>query len=285
VRALMRAIDKFSLTHRRFGIRRLMLYIVIGYAAYYVIAQMDLSGMFLYWTYFDPSLILKGQVWRLVSWIFYPSSGPIFFLVLMLYFTYFIGTSLEQEWGTPKFTIYYLLSVLFNIIYGFAVWFISGTRVFLVSDYMNLSLLLAFATLFPNQTFMIFFVIPLKVKWLALIDAVFFMYAIVADLIAGWYFNAFLPVVAVLNFLIFCYDDLMHYLRPYRTASTKQAINFRKAARRKRHEEAAHPYRHKCAVCGKTDAGFPSLEFRYCSRCSGYHCFCIDHINNHVHFQ
>ena len=45
------------------------------------------------------------------------------------------------------------------------------------------------------------------------------------------------------------------------------------------------PYTHKCTVCGKTDVDSPDLEFRYCSRCNGYHCYCQEHISNHTHIQ
>jgi membrane associated rhomboid family serine protease len=282
----MRVIDKFSLTHRRFGIQKLMLYIVIGTGAVFLIDAMDTTHTFLGLIYFDPALIiLKGQVWRLITWLFYPTDRNIIFLALMLYFYYFIGTTLEREWGTPKFTIYYIIGVLLNIIYGFAVWLIADAPVFLTSSFLNLSMFFAFAVFYPDQRVLLFFVIPIKIKWLALFDAVYFLYIIISALVAGSYFFALLPIVAVLNFFLFCGDDLMHFLRPYQTRNSKQAINFRKVAKQKKHEDAAHPYRHKCAVCGKTDAEYPNLEFRYCSRCNGYHCFCSEHINNHVHFQ
>lgn len=284
LRALMRAIDKFSLTHRRFGIQRLMLYIVIGYAAVYIITMLDTTRTFLGLIYFDPAAILKGEVWRLVTWIFYPTGG-VFYLALMLYFSYFLGTTLERDWGTPKFTIYYFIGIILSILYGFLVWLITGIPVRLISDYINLSFLLAFAILYPNQTFMLFFIIPVKAKWLALIDAGYYILILIYNLINGTYFLALLPIVAALNFLLFCGEDLIHILRPYQARNTKQAINFRKAAKQKRQEDASRPYRHKCAVCGKTDAEYPSMEFRYCSRCSGYHCFCSEHINSHVHFQ
>ncbi|SHH51502.1 Membrane associated serine protease, rhomboid family [Sporobacter termitidis DSM 10068] len=293
MRAFIRAVDKFCLTHRRFGIPRLMLYIIIGNAAVYLLSALDTTHTFAYFLVFDPSAILSGQVWRLVTWLFLPSAtgslglSSLFFTALMLYFYYFIGVTLEREWGTAKFTIFYIFGFLLSIVYAFAVWLISGGRTFPMLDasYLNLSMFFAFAVLFPEQRVLLFFIIPIKIKWLALIDAAYFAIQIVAMAIAGRYWSALLPIVATLNVLLFCGDDLIRLIRPYKARSSKQAINFRKAARQKRREDSAHPYRHKCAVCGKTDAEFPNLEFRYCSRCNGYHCFCIDHINNHVHFQ
>ena len=288
----MRAVDKFCLTHRRFGIQRLMLYIVFGSAAVYLVGSM-VPALYAYVT-FNPSAILRGEVWRLVTWVFSAAAGnalmpgSIIFTALLLYFYYFIGQTLEREWGTPKFTIYYIFGVVLNIIYGFVAWLIVGRPAFGISidaSFLNLSMFFAFAVLFPEQRVMLFFIIPIKVKWLGLIDAVYFLYQIVAALVYGNYLYALLPIVAILNFILFCGDDLIHLLRPYKARSSRQAINFRKAARQKRHEDAKRPYRHKCSVCGKTDTEYPSIEFRYCSRCNGYHCFCADHINSHIHFQ
>lgn len=291
MRALMRAIDKFSLTHRRFGIRRLMLYIVIGSGVIYLIAAMDTTQTFLRLILFDPAAILRGEVWRLFTWVFFPTGGnslmptSIIFNALVLYFYYFIGMTLEREWGTAKFNIYYIIGFLLNVIYAFAIWLIARQTFFLDASFLNLSMFFVFAVFYPDQRVLLFFIIPIKIKWLALIDGVYFLISIISNLITGNYFYALLPIVAVLNFFIFCNEDLLHLLRPYRAANSKQAINFRKAAKQKKQELASQPYRHKCAVCGRTDAGYPNLEFRYCSRCNGYHCFCIDHINNHVHFQ
>lgn len=287
LRSFIRTVDKFCLTHRRFGIPRLMLYIIIGYAASYLIYPLD--------TYisFDPTAILHGQVWRLVTWVFYPAGGgslmptSLIFTAIMLYFYYFIGQTLEREWGTPKFTIYYLTGILINVIYAFVYWFIAGRTFYptLESSYLNLSMFFAFAVLFPEQRVLLFFIIPIKVKWLALIDGAYFAILIISSAVGGHFGEALLPLVAVLNFFLFCGEDLFSHLRPYKVQNSRQAINFRKAAKKKRNEDASRLYRHKCAVCGKTDAEYPNMEFRYCSRCNGYHCFCSDHINSHVHFQ
>ena len=281
----MRVIDRFSLKHRRFGIPKLMLYIIIGTAVVYLFGMMDSSGKFIDAISFYPPLILRGQIWRLVTWIFYPTASNIIFLAIMLYFYYFIGSTLEREWGTPKFTIYYLLGILTHVVFAFIVWVVSGATVFIDASYLNLSMFFAFAVFYPDQRVMLFFFIPIKIKWLALVDAAFFVFAIISSIISGSYFYIIVPIAAVLNFFVFCTDDLMRYLRPYKARTSGQAINFRRAARKYKNEQESKPFRHKCSVCGKTDTEYPELEFRYCSKCNGYHCFCIDHINNHVHFQ
>jgi hypothetical protein len=286
----MRAIDRFCLKHRRFGIPRLMLYIIIGYIAVYLIGLMDRTGTFLTLLSFNMGAILRGQVWRIVTWIFIPESisagmSSMIFTALMLYFYYFIGNALESEWGTPKFTIYYLTGILMQIVYGVIVWLIARVSPFLSTHFLNLSMFFAFAALYPDHRVLLFFFIPIKIKWLAWINGAYFLITVIMDIVGGYYLSALMPVLAFFNFYIFCGHELISRLRPMRIYRPSGTVNFKEAAKRYRASEEARPYRHKCAVCGKTDTQYPNLEFRYCSRCNGYHCFCIDHINNHVHFQ
>ena len=285
MKALNKAIEKFCYKHSRFGIPRLMLYTVIISAAVFVIYMMDTTSTLLTLLAFLPARIMRGEVWRLLTWVFLPLNDNLIFTALMLYFYYFIGSTLEREWGTPKFTIYYLSGVILNIIYGFAAYYIQGGFLYLAPNFINLSMFLAFAALFPDQRIMLFFFIPIKIKWLALVDALFFAYSIGAELVLGHIVNALLPLVAILNFLVICGYDVLRRLRPIKARSSPQAIRFKKASKQARREQEHKPYRHKCDVCGKTDAEYPGLEFRYCSKCEGYHCFCIEHINNHIHFR
>jgi len=281
LKAISRVIDRFCHKHRRFGIPRLMLYIVILSAIVFIIAG---EGLYTFLV-FHPVLILNGQVWRLITWVFFPLSNNIFFVAIGLYVYFFIGSTLEREWGTAKFTLYYLIGVLLNILYGFLMWFILGRLAPLSPTFLNLSMFLAFAVLFPDVTFRLFFVIPVKVKWLALLNSAFFLYSMITNLLAGYVLMALLPLVALFNFIIFCGDDLITLLRPLRARSSPQTINFKRAARKAKRDMDEKPYRHICAVCGRTDTDNPEMEFRYCSRCNGYHCFCSEHINNHIHFE
>ncbi len=123
-------------------------------------------------------------------------------------------------------------------------------------------------------------IIPIKVKYLAYVDAALFVLGIVTT---SFPLNL-LPVVAVLNYLVYCGDWLFDFFRPSHVRQRQKTVNFKREARRIQREQANKPYHYKCAVCGRTDVDHPELEFRYCSRCVGYHCFCQDHINNHVHF-
>ena len=286
MKALNRAIDRFCQIHRRFGIKRLMMYMVFISALVFILHMMDRTQSLLDLLRFSPDHILRGQVWRLLTWVFLPLNGNVFFTAIMLYFYYFIGTTLEREWGTPKFTVYYLLGILLNIIYGFIIRYAFRIVPYLVPSYLNLSLFFAFAALFPEHRILLFFIIPIKIKWVALVNAAFFAFSIISELIYGHVVMAILPLVALLNFFVICGEELMLLLRPLRARASPNTINFRQAAKKaERRANDGSQYRHKCSVCGKTDAEYPELEFRYCSRCNGYHCFCIEHINNHIHFQ
>ena len=281
MKALSRAIDRFCQKHSNFGVPRLMLFIVLISAGVFIIGG---NGLFSFLA-FHPALIMQGQIWRLITWVFLPLTGNIIFVAIALYFYYFVGSTLEREWGTAKFTIYYIFGIILNIIYVTVMWFVVGELVYLIPNFLNLSMFFAFATLFPEVSVRLFFVIPIKVKWLGLFNAAYFIYVIVAGIIAGQIFSALLPVVAILNYIIICGDDLLSNLRPLKIRTSPQIVNFKKAARQAKRDMDEKPYRHKCAVCGRTDVDSPDLEFRYCSRCNGYHCFCIDHINNHIHFE
>ena len=270
----MRLIDRFCYKHPNFGIPHLMRYLTIANVVFWILGMAN--GVLLSYLRFDAALILRGQIWRLITFLVYPpSAGLLAFLVF--YFYYWMGSTLEEYWGTAHFNVYLLIGWALTVIYGFLVYFIGGIRISIDAQYLYLSMFFSYAALFPDQTVLLFFFIPIKMKYLALIDALYFVAAVVT--------NPFpvnlLPIVAVLNFFIFFSGTLIRQIPRKENRST---INFRKASREIRKEEREKLYHHKCAVCGRTDTEFPGLEFRYCSRCAGYHCFCSDHINNHIHF-
>ena len=138
----------------------------------------------------------------------------------------------------------------------------------------------SFATLFPDMQVLLFFIIPIKIKWLAYIDAIYFLLAVVTT---KFPINL-LPIVAMLNYVIFFGDSLISAVTRGKVRYSKKTVDFKREVKKINKEQESMPYTRKCAVCGRTDAEHPELEFRFCSRCAGYHCFCQDHINSHVHF-
>ncbi len=269
-----RKIEEFCYRHPGFGIPNLMRYIVIANAVFWLLGAVN--PVLMNYLLFNPALILRGQIWRLISFVFIPPSTGILAFIAF-YFYYWIGTTLENQWGTGQFTIYFFTGVILTILYGFVIFFVTGRSMSLSSTYIFLSMFFSFAALFPDMQVLFLFFIPVKMKYLALVDAAFFLY----DIFVMPFPQNLLPVVAVLNFLIFCGGELKN-LMPRR--QSKSTINFKRESARIRYEQREKLYTHKCAVCGRTDTEYPNLEFRYCSRCVGYHCFCEDHINNHIHF-
>ena len=148
------------------------------------------------------------------------------------------------------------------------------------TEYVNLSMFLAFAFLFPDTRLLLFFFIPVKIKWLAWLDIAVFVIGIIQSLLVGSWLGAILPVVALLNFLVFIWPAIDAFARRQKYRHNPQTVNFKKAVR----QQQQRGYHHKCAVCGRTDTDYPDLQFRYCSKCAGYRCFCQDHIFSHVHF-
>ena len=288
MRKLDSAVERFCWKHPRFGIPRLMTFVVIGKLVVWLFLMMDRSGELVSWLVLDPAMVCRGQVWRLVTFALIPEQGQILWLAIALYFYYFIGNSLEQAWGAGRFTIYYLSGMVLTALYCLVYYWISGRSVMVSSSYLNLSLFFAYATLWPEQRVLLFFFIPVKIKWLAWADAALFALSVGQYLLIGQLGLALVPVMAVANYLLFCGGWLFDALRPgtvrRKTRQRAKTIQFKQAAQQVQRQQQARGYTRRCEVCGRTDVSDPGLEFRYCSRCAGYHCFCIDHINDHIHF-
>lgn len=287
---LNRAIDRFCILHPNFGIPNLMLYVVIGNVAVYLLASFSSAGMGVYSLLaFHLSGLMHGQIWRLVSFIFVPNVGGTFALLISCYFYYWIGSVLERQWGTAKFTVYYVSGMLptmlgtaiVSLAYGNLSIPLYGTY------YINLAMFFAFAVLYPETRVLLFFIIPVRMKILAIIDACLFAFDIFSYLAAGNIAGAILPVIALMNFAIFFWPELCSFLKREQRQS-KQAAHFHNTVRaQQRQEQTAQQtqgFHRKCCVCGRTDVSNPELEFRYCSKCAGYRCFCSEHLFSHVHF-
>lgn len=290
MKRLEKKIDRFCREHPNFGIPNLMLYIAVANVAIALIDSFSSSSLS-YALFFWRDAIFHGEIWRLFTFVLVPISGDfslfgmsisgtsLITTALSAYFYYWIGSLLEREWGTARFNCFFLTGVLLNIVFGL---------VFGVASihYVNLSMFFAFAFLFPDMRVLFMFILPMKVKWLAWIDAALFGWEILQSLLAGQWLSALLPLVAILNFFIFFASDISEALESrkgsYRHKHSPQSAAFKKATKSAYQEKG---YIHKCAVCGKTDTDYPNEEFRYCSKCNGYYCYCSDHINTHIHIQ
>ena len=278
-------IDRFAYSHPRFGIPTLMLYIVIANAVTYILTLFA-GAAALSFLEFDLYHVLHGEVWRLVTFVLLPFTYRPISLFIMLSFCYFVGGTLEREWGTAKFTLYYLSGMLFSVLSTVILSLATGYYGWSLSDayYINLTMFLAFAVMYPDAQVWFYGVIPLKAKWLAWADIALMAWNIARSVRYGAYASALAAVVAILNFVIFFWEDIKSILGIQSRQRSRQTIQFKSAVRQQKKAETERGYRHKCEVCGRTDADHPELEFRYCSKCQGYHCFCSDHIFDHQHF-
>ena len=290
MKKLRNRFERFCFQHRNWGIPNLMLYITVGSALVYFFTMATENALLYEWLAFDRSLILRGQVWRLFSYAILMNSSNVFFTLLMLVCYYSIGRAMENVWGTLRFNLFYLCGILIMDIYCMI--FNCYADVY----YLNLSLFLAYATMYPDAQFMIMFIIPVKAWILALVDLVLVLLGLLTSVFP---YNLF-SVLSIANYFLFFGKDVL------RVIPISWQANFRRLFRKRPKKKAGDvkpipfptagsyqatvakpkaPYTHRCVVCGRTDVSDPDLEFRYCSRCSGYHCYCEDHINNHTHVE
>ncbi|SHF01259.1 rhomboid family intramembrane serine protease [Clostridium fallax] len=264
----MKFLNKLERKYGKYAIRDLMKYIVILNLAVYLINYMFPSIDVIYKLAYIPELVLKGQVWRIVTFLFIPPDTSLIFILFVLYFYYFIGLSLEQVWGSFKFNIYYLVGALGTII---AATIIGGAANPL---YLNFSLFLAYAYFYPNNEVYLFFIIPIKVKYLAYLD-LFFLFV---QFFKGGMVTKVLILVALLNCILFFGKDIMKTMK-----SNKKAFDNKRRFENKKGQKKE--YFHKCYKCGITDKDDPNMEFRYCSECDGHYEYCMKHLHDHFHIK
>lgn len=288
MKKLYDGVQRFCAAHPRFGIPNLMRVIVIGNVAVYVLmllTQANDANALSFLT-FNLNALLHGEVWRLVTFVFVPAYSSPFALLISLYFYYWIGSTLERQWGTAKFNLYYISGALLTVLGVVLASLITGNPYLTAAGtgYVNLSMFFVFAFLFPDTTVLLFFILPVRMKWLAYLDGALFAFDIIKAIGAHNWAGVVLPIVALLNFAVFIWPEV-HYLKERaKYQNSRKTVQFRQAQQQQAKQAQQQGYRHKCAVCGRTDTDYPDLQFRYCSKCVGYHCFCQDHIFNHVHF-
>lgn len=288
---LRRRFNRFCFEHRHKGIPNLMMYISLGRALVYLMTQFTQNTLLYSLLIFDRDAILQGQVWRLFTYPLTFYNSNLLLMAVALFCYYSIGRAMENIWGTLRFTLFYLCGIVMMDIWCM----LFGGRADVT--YLNLSLFLSYATMFPDAQFLLFFIIPIKAWIFALLDLLLVVYG----LLVYPFPTNFFSVISLANYFLFFGKDVLnvipvawrinaqrlfkkkHYapkqerpkVVPFTHAGSYEASTAKPLA----------PYTHKCTVCGRTDTSNPELEFRYCSRCSGYHCYCEDHINHHTHVE
>ena len=286
---LRRQFELYCYKNRAKGIPNLMLYIALGSAVVYLMSEMSGNYILYNLLYFDRSSILQGQVWRLFT---YPLTYRIDNFLLMavsLLCYYSIGRAMENIWGTLRFNLFYFTGVLLMDVYCMI---FGGTA---SVTYLNLSLFLSYATLYPDAQFLFLFIIPIKARIFALVD----LAIVVLDLVTYRFPYNLFSVISLANYFLFFGKDVLNVIPPSWRANGSRLFRKKSARPQKKAKiiefdagsyEASKatvkaPYTHRCTICGRTDISNPELEFRYCSRCKGYYCYCEEHISNHSHIQ
>lgn len=281
----MNWLDKLERKLGRYAIPNLTVYLLAGYVIGCGIIYLmpNLIG----WLTLEPALILRGQIWRIISWVLIPpTTNPISLLFLVLLY-YSLGTALERTWGTFRYNVYIFSGILFTVIAVFVLYGVFfalyGTEVPLSSiglvstNYITMSIFLAFAAIYPDMEVLLYFVLPIKMKWMALVYAVMALYYF----ITGGIVSRVAIAASLLNFVIFFLSS--RNMRRFGPREQARKAKFRKQSRP--HMTYAGGARHRCAVCGRTELDDPNLEFRFCSKCKGNYEYCQDHLFTHEHVK
>lgn len=281
--------SKFEKKFGKYAIQNLTLILIGCYIVGYLI-QLISPNLVQYLT-LEPYRILHGEIWRLVTWLLIPPSSLDIFTIIMLIFYYNIGTTLENTWGTYRYNVYIFSGLLFTVLasflcFGYMCLTMGELPVELIAQYsllrsgefstyyINLSIFLAFAMTYPDMRVLLMFIIPVKMKWMAILDLVLLGYM----LIAGDIVSKFAVAAALINVGVF-YLTTRNLFR-MSPKQMKRRADFRNEVKRN-----TKITRHKCAICGRTEEDDPDLEFRFCSKCNGNYEYCQNHLFTHEHVK
>ncbi len=287
-------LNKLERKFGKYAIPNLMYYIIILYIVGFVLSLFS-DGAYLNYLVLDAEAIMRGEVWRILTFIVMPPDSNPIFLLFALFLYYMIGTELERVWGSFRFNLFFFSGMLWHVIAALLAYFIfPEVKLVMGTAYLNLSLFFAFAAVYPNQQLYLFGIFPIKMKYLAWIDGAYFGYAILQAFLPEYgghaiygpiyQARALAAFVSILNFFLFF---LATRKNPINTRKAKQRSKaYHKAVNEATQERTtANGARHRCAVCGRTELDDPNLEFRYCSKCNGNYEYCQDHLFTHEHVK
>lgn len=274
----MNFLNKMERKFGRFALSNLSLYIIITYAAGYMLEL--LAPNILPYLTLEPAYILRGQIWRLVSWLLIPPGTLDLFTIITLFFYYSIGSTLERTWGTFRYNVYIFSGILMTIVGSFILYFLLGGNVLFgglfSTYYISMSIFLAFSATYPDMQVLFMMIIPLKIKWLGYAYVLLLAWDMIRS---GWVIRVVI-ICSLLNFIIF-----------FLSTKNMGRYNPREVRRRQAYKKAVHQSQvnnittHKCAICGRTEKDGDNLEFRFCSKCNGNYEYCQDHLFTHTHVK
>jgi hypothetical protein len=266
----------------RFAIPNLTTALVVGQAALYV-ANLAPQGIALDRVQLIPSRVLDGEWWRVVTFLFTPPGDGPLFVIFYFILLHLFGSTLEHHWGVFRFNVFILVGWVANVGAAFLAYAIVGAGIpegagllketlqtlYASNGFLYSSLFLAFARLYPDFILNLFFVLPIRIKWLALVHWLVFGYMV----FRGPWMTRMLVVATVLNYLLFFGPE---HMREFRQQHRRRSFQTKA-------KKATETPRHECRVCGVNSVDSPKTRFRYCSKCEGQVCYCPEHIRNHEH--
>lgn len=273
----------------KFSIPNLTVILIAGFVVGYLIEILGTGALEL--IALNPAKVMEGQIYRLITWVLIPPSGSnLLFIVIMLFFYFSIGKTLENTLGDFRYTVYILSGILFTdlgMMLTYIVMKALGQAELLdmyyqyglygaSTYYLCMSMFLAYAFLFPEHQVLLYFIIPVKVKWMGYLDIIYLIVEILRYGLAHYYTGMITVIMSILNFIVF-------YLM---MQSGRRMTHAQRKRKRRYHQEVRQTQiltRHKCAICGQTEEDNPDLEFRYCSRCKGNYEYCQNHLFTHQH--
>ena len=205
---MMKWFYKLEYKHGNWCIPNLMLVIIAGQALVYAADLFSYGFSLIDKLYLNFNLVMRGEVWRLITFVFVPEASSAIMLLITLYFYYFIGHGLEMAWGDFKFNVYYLFGTLGAIAASALTMLLFGVGVGSAA-YLNLSLFFAYAMLWPNTQLLLFFFIPVKIKYLAWFSGAVCLF----NFLFGSWASRLSIALSLINFLLFFGGDFLRTAR------------------------------------------------------------------------
>lgn len=264
--ARVKWLDHLERKYGRFAVPNVILTLVV---AQLIVYALILTGRVAFGALplIPKAVLANGEWWRLFSFVISPpwvadSAFSALFLAFFWYILWMMSQALESAWGVFRFNVYLLLGIAFSLLTAFAgQWLSPEAVVFVTPRFLYLSVFLAFATVNPDFEFLLFFVLPVKVKWLAWLAGALILLTLLSAPSLGQKLAVLGPV---LNYGLFFGKELAQGVR-----ARKRHRAFAEA----REAEAGAPF-HECGVCGATDQTHPEREFRYKTADGGAVCVC-----------
>ena len=291
----------------RYAIKNLSLVIICAYVLGFILQAVAQNALGL--LTLNPYLILHGQVWRLISWLLVPPYTFDIFTIINLFFFFSVGQVLERMWGAFTYNLYIFTGLIFIVAGSFILYFVGARTgllrasfygaegfsyilsMYVSTYYINITVLLAFAIAIPDMEIRLWFFIPLKMKWLAVLEGALLLF----DFVRMSGIGRCVMIISLLNFLLLLAGSLIKNgkntgrKRVFFTAARGNRDNFtvyRAGASADAYKKVSNaPSRHKCCICGQTENDAPALIFRYCSKCMGNYEYCENHLYTHEHIK